>query len=69
MKSLILKVTNMRKLTNSVSDVLLDLSNIIPFKINYIHKTKFSITLKYLWFEVVTYEILDFEGNKYEEVD
>ena len=41
----------------------------IPIKINYIHKTQLSITLKYHWFEVVTYEILDFEGHKYEEVD
>ena len=39
-------------------------------EINYIHKTKLSITLKYHWFEVVTFGILDFcEGHKYEEVD
>ena len=69
MKSLILKVTSMRKLTNLVSDVFLDFSNMIPIKVNYIHKTQLNITLKYHWFEVVTYKILDFEGHKYEEVD
>ena len=69
MKSLILKVTSMRKLTNSVGDVLLDFNNMIVIKINYIHKTKLSITLKYHWFEVVTFKILDSEGHKYEEVD
>ena len=69
MKSLILNVTSMRKLTNSVGDVLLDFNNMIVIKINYIHKTKLSITLKYHWFEVETFEILDFEGHKYEEND
>ena len=28
-----------------------------------------SVILKYLKFEVVIYEILDFEGHKYEELD
>ena len=51
MKSLILKVTSMRKLTNLVCDVLLDFNNMV--EINYIHKTKLSITLKYNWFEVL----------------
>ena len=69
MKSLILKVTSMRKLTNLVSYVLLDFNNMISIKINYIHKTKLSITLKYHWFVVVTFEILFFEEHKYEEVD
>ena len=69
MKSLILKVTSMKKLTNLVDDVLLDFSNMVFIKIIYIHKTKLSITLKYHWFEVVTFEILDFEGHKYEEVN
>ena len=59
----------MKKLTNLVGDVLLDFSNMIYIEINYIHKTNLSITLKYHWFEVVTFEILDFEGHKYEEVD
>ena len=59
----------MRKLTNLVGDVLLDYNNMIFIKINYIRKTNLSITLKYHWFEVVTFEILDFEGRKYEEVD
>ena len=68
MKSLILKVTSMRKLTNLVGDVLLDFSNIIFIQKNYIHKTKLSITFKYHWFEVVTFEILDFEGYMYEKV-
>ena len=59
----------MRKLTSSVGNVLLELGHIIFFEINYTHENKFSIILKYLQFEVVTYEILNFEGNKYEEVD
>ena len=59
----------MRKLTTSVVNVLLDLSHTFFFKINYTHENKFSIILKYLQFEEVTYEILNFEVNKYEEVD
>ena len=55
MKSLILNITSIRKLTTLVSDVLLDFSNMILIKINYIHKTKLSITLKCHWFEVVTF--------------
>ena len=38
-------------------------------EINYTHENKFSIILKYLQFEVVTYEIPNFEGHKYEEID
>ena len=45
MKSLILKVTRMRKLTNLVGDVLLDFNNMIFIKINYIHKTKLKYNL------------------------
>ena len=52
MKSLILKETSMRKLTNLVTDVLLDIINLIFIKIIYIHKTKLSTTLKYHLFEV-----------------
>ena len=37
----------MRKLTTLVGDVFLDLSNIIFIEIDYIHKSKLSITLKY----------------------
>ena len=37
----------MRKLTNLVCYVLLDFTNMVFIKINYIHKTKLSITLKY----------------------
>ena len=37
----------MRSLTNSVGDVLLDFNNMVFIKINHIHKTKLSITLKY----------------------
>ena len=37
----------MRKLTTLVGDELLVLNNIIFIEINYIHKTKLSITLKY----------------------
>ena len=37
----------MRKLTTIVGDVLLDLSNTIFIGIDYIHKSKSSITLKY----------------------
>ena len=47
MISLILKVTSMRKLTNLVSDVLLDFNNMVFIKINYIPKTKLCKTLKY----------------------
>ena len=47
MKSLILKVKRMRKLTISVSDVLFDLNNIIFIEIDKNHKNKLSITLKY----------------------
>ena len=70
MKSSILEVTNMRKLTTSVDNVLLDLSDIIIIvEIYHIHKNKLSITSKYHLFEVVTFEILDFDGHKYEGVD
>ena len=37
----------MRKLTTLVGGVLLDLNNIIFIEINYIHKSKLSITLQY----------------------
>ena len=37
----------MRKLTTLVGDLLLDLNDITFIEINYIHKTKLSITLKY----------------------
>ena len=47
MKSLILKVTSRRKLTTPVDNVLVDLSDIILIEIDYIHKTKLCITLKY----------------------
>ena len=47
MKSLILKVTSMRKLTTLVGDELSVLNDITLIEINYIHKTKLSITLKY----------------------
>ena len=69
MKSLNLKVTSMMNLTNLVDDVLLDFYNMVFIKINYIHRTKLSITLKYHLFEVVTFKILDFEGHKYAKVD
>ena len=59
----------MRKLTTSVGDDLSVISDIIFIEIKYIHKTKLSETLKYHYFEVVTFEILDFEGHKYEKVD
>ena len=47
LKSLILKVTSMRNLTTPVGDVLLDFNSIICIEINYIHKTKLNLTLKY----------------------
>ena len=59
----------MRKLTTSVGGVLLDLNNIIFIEINYIHKSKLSIIFQDHLFEVVTFEILDFEGSRYEEVN
>ena len=37
----------MRKLTVLVGDVLLGLNDIIFLEMNYIHKSKASITLKY----------------------
>ena len=49
--------------------MLLDLNITIFIEIDCIHKSKLGITLKYHYIEVVTYEILDFEGLKYEEVD
>ena len=59
----------MRKLTTLVGDELSVISNIIVIEIKYISKTKLSKTSKYPQFEVVTFEILDLEGHKYEEVD
>ena len=56
----------MRKLTTLVGDELLVLSEIIIIEILYIPKTKLSKTLKYHYFEVVTFEILDLEGHRYE---
>ena len=53
----------MRMLTNLVGDVLLDFNNMIFIKINYIHKTKLSITMKSHYFEVETFKILDFESH------
>ena len=37
----------MRKLTPLVGDVLLDLNNTVIIKIDYIHESNLSITLKY----------------------
>ena len=54
---------------HSIGDVLMDLHNINFIGIDYIHKNKLSITLKYHRFKVVTFEILDFEGYMYEKVD
>ena len=59
----------MNKLTISVGDELSILNEVIVIEIMYIPKTKLSKTSKYHQFEVVTYEILDFEGHEYEEVD
>ena len=59
----------MRKLTSLVVEDLSVIGNIIVIEIKYITKTKLSKTLKYHYFEVVTFEILDFESHKYEEVD
>ena len=59
----------MRKLTNLVGDELSVISDISSIETKYIHETKLSKPLKYHWFEAVTFEILDLEGYKYEEVD
>ena len=59
----------MRKLTTSVGDDLPVISNIISIESKYIPETELSETSKYHYFEVVTFEILDFKGHKYEEVD
>ena len=45
----------MRKLTSSVVEDLSVISNIIVIEIKYILKTKLSKTLKYHYFEVVTF--------------
>ena len=59
----------MREWTIYVSDRPLDLNDMILIQIHYIHKTKLSITLKYHLFEVVTFEILDLKGHRYETMD
>ena len=59
----------MRKLTTLVGGELLVFNKIIVIEIMYIPKTELSKTLKYHYFEVVTFEILDLEGHRYEEVD
>ena len=61
----------MRKLTTSVSDVPLDLKNLFFFRNKlYIRESKLILILQDpLSFEVVTLEILDFEGSRYEEVN
>ena len=59
----------MRKLTTLVGYVLYALIYITDNKTTNFDKSKVSQTLKYHQFEVVTCEILDFEGAKYEEVD
>ena len=59
----------MKKLTNSVGDELFVLNELIVIEIMYIPKTKLSKTLKYHQFEVVTFEILDLDSHRYEEVN
>ena len=59
----------MRKFTTLVVNVLLYLDNLIFIEINYIHMSKLSINSKFHLFDVVSFEILDFEGKMYEEVD
>ena len=54
----------MRKLIILVGDELSVISNIIVIEIKYIPKTNLRKTLKYHQFEVVTFEILEFEGHK-----
>ena len=57
----------MMKSTVSVGDMLLQLFHINNL-IDYIHKRKWIIALKYHYFEVVTFEIFEFESHKYEEI-
>ena len=59
----------MRKLTSTVMYVLYALLYKTVNKIRHIGMSTVSVTLKYHYFEVVTYEILDFEGQTYEEID
>ena len=59
----------MRKMTTVVGDELLVLNSIIVIELKYIPMTKLSETLRYHQFEVVIFEILDFEGHKYEKID
>ena len=47
MKSLILEVTSMRKLTTLFGDELLVLNDITFNKINHFHETKLGIAMKY----------------------
>ena len=53
----------MRKLTTSVADELSVLNNKIVIEMKHIPETKLRKTLKYHLFEVVIFEILDFEGH------
>ena len=68
MKSLILEVTSMREFTTSVGYVLYAFLLINGNKVRNIDMSKVSITLKYHQFEVVTSEILEFKGHKYEKI-
>ena len=59
----------MRTLTTLVGYVFYAVLWIIGNETRNIDMSTVCVTLKYHKFEVVTYEILDFEGHKYEEVD
>ena len=59
----------MWKLTSLFGYVLYAIVYITDDKKKNIDKSKISSTLKQQWFEVVDFEILEFEGTRYEEVD
>ena len=56
----------MRKRVTAVEDVLYDLIHLIVGERKNIHESKVSKTLKYHYVEVLTCEILDLRGHKYE---
>ena len=69
MKSLILKVTCMKKSNTLEIYVFYALLYVTVNETKNIDMSKVSITLNYHQFEVVTSEFLDFVGHKYEIID
>ena len=59
----------MRKWTIYASDGLSDLGDMIFFEIHFIHEKKLRLTLKYHWFEAMTFKILDLKVHGCTKVD